>query len=236
MDITIGKTVSYVVGTGLIFFGVLMTVLNALGLVSVLAGVVLFPIVRRQLERQADLQLSRRVTAAIALIGVVALFGSVIMAGMNAGDPGSATAGSQQAGAAVATATMTATPTATTTPAPTTTATSTATPTATATRTATSTPTPEPLPDIEIRIRYAGEWQGALSITEDGTSSTRSIEGSGDRTIDISNTPIIVSVNAQKQDRGSGELTVQIVRDGEVVAEARTTAEFGVAQTSQSFF
>jgi hypothetical protein len=45
----------------------------------------------------------------------------------------------------------------------------------------------------------------------------------------------IVSVNAQKQDDSASTLTVEIRHHGEVVAEASTSAEYGVAQTSTRF-
>jgi hypothetical protein len=87
-----------------------------------------------------------------------------------------------------------------------------------------------------VRIDYDGEWSGAASLTGDGESSTESISGTGPRTIDINGQPDIISVNAQKRDGGSGTITVQIIEDGEVVSEASSSSEYGVAQTSQSFY
>lgn len=109
----------------------------------------------------------------------------------------------------------------------------------------TETPEPEPEPDTEtpapeteapessgdgyqVRISYDGEWSGAIG--KEGT--TRSVDGSGTETFDIEGDPFIVSGNAQKQDAGSGELTIQILEDGEVISEQSTTAEYGVASTS----
>lgn len=80
----------------------------------------------------------------------------------------------------------------------------------------------------QVRISYDGEWQGALG--KEG--ETRSVDGSGTETFDIEGDAFVVSANAQKQDSGSGELTVEILKDGEVVAEQSTTAEYGVASTS----
>jgi len=85
---------------------------------------------------------------------------------------------------------------------------------------------------FSIKVIYKGDWQG--SITAD--SSSRSVDGSGDQTISIEGSPDIISANAQKNDDSSGELTIQIIRDGEVIAEASTTASYGVAQVSESFF
>lgn len=106
--------------------------------------------------------------------------------------------------------------------------------------TPTETPEPTPTPteaptEFVVRIIYDGEWQGSLSVTGGGSSDSRSIEGAGEQTIEIEREVDIISVNAQKQDDSSGELTVQILRNGEVAAESSTSAEYGVAQTSQSF-
>lgn len=85
---------------------------------------------------------------------------------------------------------------------------------------------------FQIRVQYDGQWQGSV-----GTGgSTRSIDGNSSNTIDIEGAPTTIAVNAQKQDDGSGKLTVQILKDGEVVKEASTTAEYGVAQVTYTDF
>lgn len=79
----------------------------------------------------------------------------------------------------------------------------------------------------QVKISYSGKWSGAL-----GTGgSTKSISGSGEEVIDIDESGV-VSVNAQKQDGSSKELTVQILKDGKVVEESSTDAEYGVASVS----
>lgn len=83
----------------------------------------------------------------------------------------------------------------------------------------------------QVRISYDGEWQG--SINADGAS--RSVDGSGTETFDIDkDNPMSIAANGQKKDDGSGELTVEILKDGEVVSEQSTTAEYGMAQTTHS--
>ena len=99
-----------------------------------------------------------------------------------------------------------------------------------------ATPVPERESSYSIRIDYRGSWQGAVSLTGGGSSTTESISGSGPTTIDITGEPDIVSANAQKQDGGGGTLTIQIRHDGDVVAQATTSAEYGVAQVSESFY
>ena len=82
----------------------------------------------------------------------------------------------------------------------------------------------------QIKIIYDGEWSGAAG----DAGSVNSISGSGDKTIDVDNSAHIISANAQKQDAGSSELTIQILKDGKVVKEASTSAEYGMAQVSAS--
>lgn len=91
-------------------------------------------------------------------------------------------------------------------------------------------------PTYAVRIQYSGEWGGALSVTGGGESQSESISGVGSTTIDITGDVSIISVNAQKKDGGSGTIVVQILKNGEVVSEASTSSEYGVAQTSKSFY
>lgn len=84
----------------------------------------------------------------------------------------------------------------------------------------------------EVQVNYDGEWQGSISAG----GSSRSVQGSGSETIEVDGSPDIISANAQKQDDGSGELTIQILEDGEVVEETSTSAEYGVAQVTFSNF
>lgn len=120
------------------------------------------------------------------------------------------------------TETPTATPTAT--PEPTPTATPEPTPTAT------PEPTPEPESEYQVRVSYDGEWSGAM-----GGDSMWSVDGEGTETMDIDAEDMgIISANAQKQDDSGGELTIQILKNGEVVEETSTTAEYGIAQVTYS--
>ena len=82
----------------------------------------------------------------------------------------------------------------------------------------------------QVKIIYDGEWSGAAG----DVSSINSISGSGDETIDMPDDASLISSNAQKKDGSSNELTIQILKDGKVVKESSTTAEYGVAQVSAS--
>ena len=80
----------------------------------------------------------------------------------------------------------------------------------------------------QIKIIYDGEWSGAAG----DAGSVNSISGSGEKTIDVDKSATIISANAQKKDASSSTLTIQIIKDGKVVKEASTNAEYGVAQVS----
>ena len=82
----------------------------------------------------------------------------------------------------------------------------------------------------QVKIIYDGEWSGAAG----DVSSINSISGSGDETIDMPDDASLISANAQKKDGSRNELTIQILKDGKVVKESSTTAEYGVAQVSAS--
>ena len=88
----------------------------------------------------------------------------------------------------------------------------------------------EQLTGKQVKIIYDGEWSGAAG----DVSSINSISGSGDETIDMPDDASLISANAQKKDGSSNELTIQILKDGKVVKESSTTAEYGVAQVSAS--
>jgi len=176
-------------------------------------------------------------TSGLVVFAIAFVALSVVIAAVPAEEESSAAAaGSPGDGEApAATDTPTPTPTAapaTDTPAPT------PEPTATPIPTPDPTPTPEPAPEEtrEVRVIYSGEWSGAISYTHDGSSNSRSVDGSGTTRLDVPDGSTIVSANAQKQDDSSQELTVQIIDETGVVAESSTTAEYGVAQTSQSFY
>jgi len=82
----------------------------------------------------------------------------------------------------------------------------------------------------QIKVIYDGSWSGALS-TGDGSSKT--IEGTGNETINVTNNTMdMVSANAQKMDGGSGELKIQLLKNGEVKKESSTTAQYGIADVT----
>jgi hypothetical protein len=94
----------------------------------------------------------------------------------------------------------------------------------------TNTPTSTNQAGFQIRIEYSGEWSGAASLM----SESRTIQGTGTQTIDITGSPNVISANAQKQDSSRETLTIQILHDGEVVQESQTDAQYGVASVTHS--
>ena len=85
---------------------------------------------------------------------------------------------------------------------------------------------------VTVEIDYDGAWSGAIS--EDGDSS--SISGIGPDAFEWSDEiPDVLSVNAQKQEDGTGTLAVELRADGEVVDSEATDASYGVARVSATF-
>lgn len=83
-----------------------------------------------------------------------------------------------------------------------------------------------------IRVQYSGSWSSAASVSNSQESTSQSYSGTGTETIEITGEPDIISANAQKKDGSSETLIIQILEDGEVIGEASTSSEYGVAQTS----
>ncbi|WP_042708047.1 hypothetical protein [Methanobrevibacter wolinii] len=82
----------------------------------------------------------------------------------------------------------------------------------------------------QVKVIYDGSWSGALA---NGTGNSKSIEGSGTETINVSDsTTDLISANAQKRDSGDGELKIQIIKNGKVTKESSTTAEYGIADVT----
>ena len=81
---------------------------------------------------------------------------------------------------------------------------------------------------VQIHIMSNGEWSG--SIGDAGSQS--SYDGSGEDTVDLGNAKSVVSAVIQKKTADSSELKVEILKDGKVLKEGSTTAEYGVVTVS----
>lgn len=77
----------------------------------------------------------------------------------------------------------------------------------------------------QVKITYGGSWSGSAGSSD----SITSYDGTGSETIDLGEVSNgIASATIQKTDSGSDELKVEILKDGKVVKEGSTTAEYGV--------
>lgn len=91
MNITLGSIVSYVVGVPLTLLGLLLTIQTPLGLVPFLAGILIIPVVRRQIAERAGVEFSRGAAAGIGTFGVIAfIIIFVIVAPSGGGGSGAA--------------------------------------------------------------------------------------------------------------------------------------------------
>jgi hypothetical protein len=81
----------------------------------------------------------------------------------------------------------------------------------------------------EVIITADGDWSGAI---QDSDFNMRSVDGSGDESFSIRcDSGGIYSVSFQKMEE-SGELTVAVVQDGDVLKESSTTADYGVVSVA----
>ncbi len=83
----------------------------------------------------------------------------------------------------------------------------------------------------QVRVSYDGEWSGSFG----SMGESRTVDGTGAKTIDIDMDDEMlnmVSATVQKLEAGDGEMTVEILNDGEVVEEKSTSAEHGVVTIS----
>ncbi len=81
---------------------------------------------------------------------------------------------------------------------------------------------------VSLVISYSGEWSGAVS----DSSGTRTIEGYGDKTINLGNIDGAVAANAQKSDGGSGVISISLKQNGKTLKTDSTTSKYGLAQVS----
>lgn len=104
-------------------------------------------------------------------------------------------------------------------------------------------PQDQPAPEAQeegVAVRVGGDagmrFQGALGNVD----TTRTVEGTTPQEFKVRGVDTgffatdVVSANAQKMGTGRGTLTIEIVVNGEVVKQASTSAEFGVAQVASS--
>lgn len=86
MNITLGSIVSYTVGVPLALLGLLQTIQQtSLGVAPLLAGLLIIPVVRRQLAARAGIEFSRGAAAGIGTFGVIAFVVVVVIVSLSGG-------------------------------------------------------------------------------------------------------------------------------------------------------
>lgn len=85
---------------------------------------------------------------------------------------------------------------------------------------------------IQVQVDYPGYWEGTYGDENGG----QSVSGTGPQTFDVPDNPSIVSALFQKMDGGSENLTVRILKNGEVLAERSTNADYGIADVCVTTF
>jgi len=85
MEITLGSIVSYVVGIPLVLLSLLLTFQTPLGLIPLLAGLLIIPVVRRQIAERAGIEFSRGAAAGIGTVGVIVGVVVLILVGLSGG-------------------------------------------------------------------------------------------------------------------------------------------------------
>lgn len=89
--------------------------------------------------------------------------------------------------------------------------------------------TPE-VKGVQVHVTYDGSWSGSIG----DVSSQSTYSGTGEDTIDLPDAQSIVSAVVQKQSGDTSELKVEILKDGKVIKEGTTSAEYGVVTVSTS--
>lgn len=82
----------------------------------------------------------------------------------------------------------------------------------------------------QVRITTEGSWSGSV-----GSINSATYDGKGNKVIDVENVEHdILTAVIQKSGGNSGELKVEILKDGNVIKEGSTTAAYGVVTVSSS--
>ncbi|MBI5458577.1 hypothetical protein [Methanobacterium sp.] len=75
---------------------------------------------------------------------------------------------------------------------------------------------------VKVVVNYTGSWNG--TITDE--SGTRTIEGTGDKTIDLGRISGSVKVRVDKKDESSDQLSASIMKGDRTVSSMNTTSDY----------
>lgn len=84
---------------------------------------------------------------------------------------------------------------------------------------------------IAVRVRYPGDWSGSIETDV----SSRTISGAGRDTVRLENSPSVVLANVRKLEKNRRRLTVEILKNGRVVAKSSTRRPNGRVSATHSF-
>ena len=97
------------------------------------------------------------------------------------------------------------------------------------------TPTATPEPGLDVRIGADGDWRLELHVRSNGTTEERTIEGRGTRIFELDPGATAVRATVQKLGGSNSKLTVQVVKDGEIVDSASSTESYAYLRVEATF-
>ncbi|MCK9152121.1 hypothetical protein [Methanobacterium alcaliphilum] len=76
---------------------------------------------------------------------------------------------------------------------------------------------------VKVAVDYPGSWNGTIT----DSSGTQTIEGTGNKTIDLGSITGSLRVKVEKKDKGSDTLTVSAIRGDETVNSMNSSTGSG---------
>lgn len=96
-----------------------------------------------------------------------------------------------------------------------------------------ATATPEP--GLDVRIGSDVDWRLELYVTVNGSTEERTLNGTGTRIVELHPGASSVRASVQKLGGSDSKLTVQIVKDGEIVESASSSRSYDYLRVEASF-
>ncbi|MGB9980243.1 hypothetical protein [Methanobacterium sp.] len=85
--------------------------------------------------------------------------------------------------------------------------------------------------NITLKINSDGSWNGTLSYK----NGTQTINGTGNATYDLGQTPGNVTVTVQKTGNNNGSITLQLFKGGNITIYQSTTSNQGTVSLNYTF-
>ena len=96
-------------------------------------------------------------------------------------------------------------------------------------------PTATPEPGLDIRIGSEVDWRLELHVTVNGSTEERTLNGTGTRIVELDPGASAVRASVQKLGGEDSKLTVQLVKDGEIVDSASSSRSYDFLRVEASF-